>query len=67
MRVIDFDAKIIVPIVDETKGGMVYEAQMTVAEFFKKFGIDVSELVFDAVPAADFNEIMSKRLFRLFE
>lgn len=36
-RLIDLDAKIIVPIVDETKGGMVYEAQMTVAELFAKF------------------------------
>jgi len=65
MRVIDLDAKIIVPIVDETQGGMTYEMQMTLAEFFKKFGIDVSELVFDAVSADDVNDI-AQRLSHLW-
>jgi len=50
MKVINLDAKIIVPIVDESRDGMTYEAQMSLAEFFENFGIDVSELTFDAVP-----------------
>jgi len=36
-RMVDLDQSVFVPIVDETKGGMVYEMQMTLGEFFEKF------------------------------
>ena len=49
MRLMNLDAKIIVPITDETKGGMVYEAQMTVAEFFAKFLPDYQPEIVDAI------------------
>ena len=58
MKVINLDAKIIVPIVDESRDGMTYEAQMSLAEFFENFKIDVSELTFDAVPEVWLNTIM---------
>ena len=50
MRLIDLDAKIIVPITDETKGGMVYEAQMTVGELFSRFLPDFQPEIVDAIP-----------------
>lgn len=37
MRLIDLDQTVFVPIVDETKGGVVYEAQMSLSEFFDTF------------------------------
>ena len=50
MRLMNLDTKIIVPIEDETKGGMVYEVQMTVAELFEKFLPDFQPEVVDAIP-----------------
>ena len=49
-RLIDIDKKIIVPITDETKGGIVYEAEMTVAEFFARFLPDYQPEIVDAIP-----------------
>lgn len=37
VRLIDLDQPVFVPIVDETKGGVMCETQMTLAEFFEKF------------------------------
>jgi hypothetical protein len=50
VKLIDLDAKIIVPITDETKGGMVYEAEMTVGEFFAKFLPDYQPEIVEAIP-----------------
>ena len=50
MRLMNLDAKIIVPITDDTKGGMMYETQMTVAEFFAKFLPDFLPEIVDAIP-----------------
>ena len=49
-RLIDIDKKIIVPITDETKGGIVYEAEMTVAEFFARFLPGYQPEIVDAIP-----------------
>ena len=48
-RLIDIDKKIIVPITDETKGGMVYETEMTVAELFSRFLPDYQPEIVNAI------------------
>lgn len=60
MRVIDINQKIIVPIVDETKGGMVYEAQMTVAELFARFLPDYTPEVVEAIPVEWLEKLQTK-------
>ena len=52
MRLIDLDQTIFVPIIDESKGGVKYEMQMTVAEMFDKFFDGVQPEVVDAIPVA---------------
>ena len=50
MRLIDLDQTIFVPIVDESHGGVTYEMQMTIAEFFDKFLDGFKPEVVDAAP-----------------
>ncbi len=50
MRLIDLDQTVFVPIVDESKGGVSYEMQMTIAEFFDKFLDGFKPEVVDAIP-----------------
>ncbi len=50
MRLIDLDQTIFIPIVDESKGGVKYELQMTVGEMFDKFCEGFQPKVMDAVP-----------------
>lgn len=50
MRLIDLDQTIFIPIVDESKGGVKYELQMTVGEMFDKFCEGFQPEVVDAVP-----------------
>lgn len=50
MRLIDLDQTIFVPIVDESKGGVKYEMQMTVGEMFDKFCEGFKPEVVDAIP-----------------
>lgn len=50
MRLIDLDQTIFVPIVDESKGGVEYEMEMTVGEFFDKFFDGNCPEIVDAVP-----------------
>lgn len=50
MRLIDLDQTIFVPIIDESKGGVKYEVQMTVAEMFDKFFEGVQPEIVDAIP-----------------
>ena len=50
MRLIDLDQTIFVPIVDESKGGVEYEMEMTVAEFFEKFFDGCCPETVDAIP-----------------
>lgn len=49
MRLIDLDQTIFVPIIDESKGGVKYEMQMTIAELFDKFFDGVQPEVVDAI------------------
>lgn len=56
MRLMNLDAKIIVPITDETKGGMMYEVQMTVLEFFAQFLPDSLPEIVEAIPIKWLNE-----------
>lgn len=50
MRLIDLDLTIFVPIIDESKGGVKYEMQMTVGELFQKFFDGNVPEVVDAIP-----------------
>ena len=50
MRLIDLDQTIFVPIVDESKGGVEYEMEMTVGEMFDKFLDGFQPEIVDAVP-----------------
>ena len=49
MKLIDIDQTIFVPIVDESKGGVTYEMQMTVEQFFRRFINEVPPII-DAIP-----------------
>ena len=49
MKLIDLDQTIFVPIVDESKGGVTYEMQMTVEQFFRRFINEVPPTI-DAIP-----------------
>ena len=50
MRLIDLDQTVFVPLVDEPKGGVKYEVQMTIAEVFDKFFDGVQPEIIDAIP-----------------
>ena len=50
MRLIDLDQTIFAPIVDESKGGVKYEVEMTVAEVFDKFFDGFQPKVVYAIP-----------------
>lgn len=49
-RLIDLDQTIFVPITDESQGGVKYEQQMTIAEFFDKFFEGYQPEIVDAIP-----------------
>lgn len=49
MRLIDVDQTIFVPLIDESKGGVKYEVQMTIAEVFDKFFDGVQPEIVDAI------------------
>lgn len=51
MRLIDLDQTIFVPIVDESKGGVEYEMEMTIGEMLDKFLDGFQPEIVDAVPA----------------
>lgn len=50
MRLIDLDQTIFVPIVDESKGGVKYEMEMTIGEMFDRFLDGFQPEIVDAVP-----------------
>lgn len=58
MRIIDLDQTIFVPIVDESKGGVEYEMEMTIGEMLDRFLDGFQPEVVDAVPV----EWMENRL-----
>ena len=70
MKLIDLDAKIIITVTDETKGGMVYEEQMTLAEFFAKCVPDYQPEIVEAIPVewliGRANDIKRAPLYRRF-
>lgn len=50
MRLIDLDQTIFVPIVDESRGGVEYEMEMTIGEMLDKFLDGFKPEIVDAVP-----------------
>ena len=50
MKLVDIDQTIFIPIVDESKGGVTYEMQMTVGEFFWKFCKGFEPELVEAIP-----------------
>ena len=52
MKLTDLDQRVIVPVVDDTRGGMRYEMQMSVGELLKKVLEDFEPEIVDAVPVA---------------
>jgi hypothetical protein len=50
VRLIDLDQKIFVPIVDESKGGVEYEMEMTIGEMLDKFLDGFQPEIVDAIP-----------------
>lgn len=61
MRLIDLDQTIFVPIVDESKGGVEYEMEMTVGEMFDKFLDGFQPEIVDAVPVEWLGNMMLER------
>ena len=57
-RLIDLDQQIIVPICDETKDGMTYETQMSIAQMFDKFLDGFQPEIIDAVPVEWLRKVM---------
>jgi len=53
VRLISLDQSVFVPIVDETKGGVTCEVQMTLAEFFEKFLPDFTPEVVEFLDQED--------------
>lgn len=62
MRLVNIDQQIIVPICDETKGGVEYEMQMSIGEMFDKFLGGFQPEIVDAVSV----EFIAKKLERSF-
>lgn len=62
MRLIDLDQTIFVPIVDETRGGVEYEMEMTVGEFFEKFFDGCCPEIVDAIPVEWINNHIQSTL-----
>ena len=52
MKLVDLNQTIFIPIVDESKGGVEYEMQMTVGEFFEKCCQGFEPEVVEAIPVA---------------
>lgn len=50
MKLIDLDQRVIVPVVDETRGGMRYEMEMSVGELLGKALEDFKPAVVEAIP-----------------
>jgi hypothetical protein len=50
MKLCDLDQRVIVPVVDETRGGMRYEVEMSVGELLERALEDFKPAVVDAVP-----------------
>ena len=49
MKLIDLDQRVIVPVVDETRGGMRYEIQISIGELLKRTLEDFEPEVVEAI------------------
>lgn len=49
-RLTDIDQKVFVTICDETRGGMLYEIQLSIGELLEKSLSDFTPQVVDAIP-----------------
>ena len=50
MKLIDLDQRVIVPVVDGSRGEMRYEIQISIGELLKRTLEDFEPVVVDAVP-----------------
>ena len=50
MKLIDLDQRVIVPVVDETRGGMRYEMEMSLEELLGRALEDFEPKIIEAVP-----------------
>lgn len=50
MKLTDLDQRVIVPVVDESRGGIQYEMEMSIGELLKKALEDFEPAVVDAIP-----------------
>ena len=60
MKLCDLDQRVIVPVVDETRGGIQYEMQMSIGELLGKALEDFKPEIVEAVPVAWFDEQIAK-------
>lgn len=60
MKLVDLEQQIFVPVVDESKGGVTYEMQMTVGEFFGKFCQGFEPEVVEAIPVEWLRQFQDK-------
>ena len=50
MKLVDLEQKVFIHIVDESKGGVTYEVQMSIAEVFEKFFGGNTPQIVEAIP-----------------
>ena len=50
MKLTDLDQRVIVPVVDESRGGIQYEMEMSIGELLKKALEDFEPEIIEAVP-----------------
>ena len=65
MKLVDLEQRIFVPVVDENHGGMTYEMQMTVGEFFEKCCAGFAPEVVEAIPVNWISAYMNKAYGRV--
>lgn len=59
MKLIDLNQPIFVPVMDESKGGVTYEMQMTVGKFFARFCKGFEPEVVEAIPVGWISQYMN--------
>lgn len=60
MKLIDLDQRVIVPVVDESRGGMRYEMQMSIGELLKNALEDFEPEVVEAIPVEWLQGLMTE-------
>lgn len=50
MKLVSLEQKLIIPLKDETMGGVVYEIQMSLEEAFEEFFKDNTPQIVEAIP-----------------